>query len=170
MNYYEHHIGDYAAATGHLTLIEDAIYSRLIRRYYLDEKPLPVDAKKVARLAGARSEEEIAAVNSVLEEFFTLEADGWHNSRCDEEIEKSNKKRAALRDLQNREAYRQHREFILSRDGYACVYCGDMSGPFHLDHILPRSRGGSDAPTNLATACRPCNLSKGNKLLSEWIR
>jgi len=32
MNYYEHHIGDYAEATAHLTFIEDATYSRLIRK------------------------------------------------------------------------------------------------------------------------------------------
>ena len=31
MNYYEHHIGDYAEATAHLTFVEDAAYSRLIR-------------------------------------------------------------------------------------------------------------------------------------------
>ncbi len=37
MNYYEHHIGDYAEATAHLTFIEDATYSRLIRKYYATE-------------------------------------------------------------------------------------------------------------------------------------
>lgn len=86
MIYYEHHIGDYAAATAHLSLIEDAVYSRLIRRYYLQEGPLPVDAAQVARLAGARSPDERAAVEVVLAEFFVLEADGWHQKRCDEDI------------------------------------------------------------------------------------
>jgi uncharacterized protein YdaU (DUF1376 family) len=38
MNYYEHHIGDYAEATSHLTFVEDAAYSRLIRKYYSTEK------------------------------------------------------------------------------------------------------------------------------------
>lgn len=86
MIYYEHHIGDYAAATAHLSLIEDAVYSRLIRRYYLQEGPLPVDVAQVARLAGARSPDERAAVEAVLSEFFVLEADGWHQKRCDEDI------------------------------------------------------------------------------------
>ena len=71
MNYYEHHIGDYAEATAHLTFIEDATYSRLIRKYYATEKPLPIDVKLVQRLINARSKEEKNAVVSVLNEFFT---------------------------------------------------------------------------------------------------
>lgn len=86
MNYYEHHIGDYAQATAHLSFVEDAAYSRLIRKYYAEEKPLPADMKAVQRLVGARTREEKSAVETILHEFFILEADGWHNSRCDNEI------------------------------------------------------------------------------------
>jgi len=86
MNYYEHHIGDYAEATAHLTFIEDATYSRLIRKYYATEKPLPIDVKLVQRLINARSKEEKNAVVSVLNEFFTLTDDGWRQERCDHEI------------------------------------------------------------------------------------
>jgi len=86
MNYFEHHIGDYAEATAHLTFVEDAAYSRMIRKYYATEKPLPVDVKAVQRLVGARSKEERDAVATVLNEFFELAADGWHNHRCDTEI------------------------------------------------------------------------------------
>lgn len=86
MNYYEHHIGDYAEATAHLSFVEDAAYSRLIRKYYAIEKALPSDVKAVQRLIGARAKEEREAVAVVLEEFFNLEEDGWHNRRCDKEI------------------------------------------------------------------------------------
>ena len=86
MNYYEHHIGDYAEATAHLTFIEDATYSRLIRKYYATEKPLPIDVKLVQRLINARSKEEKNAVVSVLNEFFTLTDAGWRQERCDHEI------------------------------------------------------------------------------------
>lgn len=86
MNYYEHHIGDYAEATAHLTFIEDATYSRLIRKYYATEKPLPIDLKLVQRLINARSKEEKNAVVSILNEFFTLTDDGWRQERCDHEI------------------------------------------------------------------------------------
>lgn len=95
MNYYEHHLGDYAAATGHLSLIEDAVYTRMIRRYYVQEAPLPADVGQVARLVGAREPEAVAAVEAVLAEFFTLSPDGWHNKRCDEEIAKFREKIAA---------------------------------------------------------------------------
>ena len=73
MNYFNLHIGDYVAATAHLSLLEDAIYGRLLRRYYMQESALPEEVAKVARLAGARSPEEVEAVQVVLEEFFTLE-------------------------------------------------------------------------------------------------
>jgi uncharacterized protein YdaU (DUF1376 family) len=86
MNYFEHHIGDYAEATAHLTFVEDAAYSRMIRKYYATEKPLPADVKAVQRLVAARTKEEREAVATVLEEFFVLAEDGWHNARCDAEI------------------------------------------------------------------------------------
>lgn len=101
MNYYLHHIGDYAQATAHLTFVEDAAYSRLIRKYYAEERPLPADIQAVQRLIGARSREEKSAVEAVLKEFFFLDADGWHNKRADSEInqyhEKSSKAAASAR-------------------------------------------------------------------------
>lgn len=59
------------------------------------------------------------------------------------------------------------RSIVWERDGHTCVYCGAtqaLSG----DHIIPLSQGGSNAPANLATACRPCNLSKASSTLEEW--
>lgn len=88
MNYYEHHIGDFAEATAHLTFVEDAAYSRMIRKYYATEKPMPADVKAVQRLVGARSKEEREAVESVLHEFFVLEEDGWHQKRCDADLQR----------------------------------------------------------------------------------
>lgn len=58
---------------------------------------------------------------------------------------------------------------ILKRDGFRCVYCGatpDVS-QLHVDHYTPRSRGGTDHPSNLRTACAPCNLSK-SATLPTW--
>ena len=86
MNYYEHHLGDYAEATAHLSFVEDAAYSRMIRKYYATEKPLPSEKNSVQRLIGARTKDEKEAVSAVLDEFFVLRDDGWHNTRCDEEI------------------------------------------------------------------------------------
>lgn len=88
MNYYEHHIGDFDSATAHLTMLEDAAYRRLISLYYRTERPIPADVKHACRLVRAHSKQERDAVAVVLDEFFDLRDDGWHNLRCDAEISK----------------------------------------------------------------------------------
>ena len=86
MNYYKFNIGDYAAATRHLTMLEHGAYRLLLDLYYTTEQPIPADMKAAARKAGARSKDEAQAVETVLHEFFELSPDGWVHSRCDAEI------------------------------------------------------------------------------------
>lgn len=57
---------------------------------------------------------------------------------------------------------------VYQRDGEICRYCSKTTRPFTIDHILPRSKGGSNELDNLTISCVSCNLSKGDKLLSEW--
>ena len=59
------------------------------------------------------------------------------------------------------------RRALFARDGWRCVYCGTSSGRLTLDHVVPRSRGGDSAWENVVTACSPCNLRKGDRLLDE---
>ncbi len=87
MNYYEHHIKDYAAATGHLSWEEDLAYTRLLRWYYRKEAPIPSDIKEVCRLVCATTKIQRQAVETVLREFFELRTDGWHKDTCDDVIE-----------------------------------------------------------------------------------
>jgi 5-methylcytosine-specific restriction endonuclease McrA len=56
------------------------------------------------------------------------------------------------------------RERVLRRDGFRCVYCGEMLPPesLTLDHVQPRMRGGDHSEGNLVAACRPCNADKGS--------
>lgn len=51
-----------------------------------------------------------------------------------------------------------------------CWWCQDelVEGNTHIDHRIPISRGGSNAPENLCLSCKHCNLSKGSKLPHEW--
>ena len=86
MNHYPHHIGDFNSATRHLTFVERALYRELLDLYYDTERPLNADVKKLARRVLANTEELQEALRQVLEEFFTLHDDGWHNARCDKEI------------------------------------------------------------------------------------
>lgn len=89
MRHFAHHIGDYAAATAHLSMVEDAAYHRLLRLCYQNEEPLPNDEKEIFRRVRARNPREKAGTLRVLHEFFTLESDGcWHQARADEEISK----------------------------------------------------------------------------------
>lgn len=84
MNYFEDHIGDYAAATAHLTWDEDMAYTRLIRAYYHAERPIPKG--QAHRLARATTPAQRRAVDAVIAEFFVLQEDGYHQKRCDEEV------------------------------------------------------------------------------------
>lgn len=97
MNYYEQHIGDYAKDAGHLTMVEDGAYRRLLDAYYTREKALPASVKDCCKLARAASKVERDAVSYVLREFFELQADGYHQKRCDEEIARFNDKRTKAR-------------------------------------------------------------------------
>jgi hypothetical protein len=56
---------------------------------------------------------------------------------------------------------------VEARAGGRCEYCrmnqALQGATFHLEHILPRSRGGASDPTNLAWACPACNLRKSDR-------
>ena len=84
MNYYEHHLGDWAASTAHLSWDEDMAYSRLLRAYYQAEQPIREGQQY--RLARASTPAQRKAVDAVLAEFFTLTEDCWHQKRAEEEI------------------------------------------------------------------------------------
>ena len=60
------------------------------------------------------------------------------------------------------------RKNILRRDNYRCQYCGCRAvGELTIDHIVPRSRAGTDSWENLVAACVKCNNKKGNRTLEE---
>ena len=52
--------------------------------------------------------------------------------------------------------------------GRNCAYCGAENIPLQLEHIIPRSRGGSNRVSNLTLACEPCNRAKGNRTAAEF--
>ena len=95
MNYWERHIGDYARDAGHLTMLEHGAYTVLLDRYYSTEQPIPED--QAHRVCRARSKEERAAVDAVLNEFFTLKDGQWVNGRADRELVKAQAKIEAAR-------------------------------------------------------------------------
>ena len=63
--------------------------------------------------------------------------------------------------------------FLFARDRYRCLFCGRHQGLLRerecltRDHLVPLSRGGTNAWTNVVTACSTCNARKGNNLPEE---
>jgi hypothetical protein len=51
---------------------------------------------------------------------------------------------------------------VLRRDGFRCRYCGAtaVEAELTVDHVTPSALGGPDEPSNLVTACEPCNSGK----------
>lgn len=58
---------------------------------------------------------------------------------------------------------------VFERDGWACTYCGTPGDAksLHCDHVIPSSKGGSNDPENLTTACSLCNVRKKDRL--DWV-
>ncbi len=62
------------------------------------------------------------------------------------------------------------REYLLAKFNRTCQYCGVEDKPFEVDHIHPRSKGGSDRVSNLTLACHDCNQAKGNQDIKEFLK
>lgn len=107
MNYYEHHLGDYAKDTAHLTIIEHGAYRLLLDRYYGTEQGIPAD--QAHRIARARSKEEKQAVDAVLQEFFILTDGVWKNNRAEQEIKKFSDKKPKADEKREGDKERQRR-------------------------------------------------------------
>lgn len=60
------------------------------------------------------------------------------------------------------------KEYLLHRYAHKCVYCKKDGRVLEIEHIIPKSRGGSNRVSNLVIACRQCNRRKGNKTAAEF--
>ena len=60
-------------------------------------------------------------------------------------------------------------EYLLAKWSRTCAYCDARNVVLEKDHILARSKGGSNRVSNMALACRPCNLAKGNQDVREFL-
>ncbi len=83
MHYYQFSIGDYRAATAHLTNEEDLAYRRLLDMYYDTEQKIPLDTQWVSR----RLRVDAHVVCDVLKDMFVQHEDGWYHARCADVIE-----------------------------------------------------------------------------------
>lgn len=119
---------------------------------------LPDDDDRLARIARV-SKRRWRAIRPQLAQFFIIRNGKWHLDRP--WISVDGVGRLAIPLAIQRD--------ILAREGQRCAYCGADDGPFHFEHIYPVAKGGTNDAANLVLACAPCNLSKGDKTLAEWI-
>ena len=61
------------------------------------------------------------------------------------------------------------REYLLAKWNRQCAYCSVENVPFEIEHIQPKSKGGSDRVSNLTIACHDCNQSKGNQDVRDFL-
>jgi len=62
------------------------------------------------------------------------------------------------------------KEYLLEKWGRKCVYCEKQDVPLEVEHIIPKSKGGSNRISNLTLACVKCNQKKSNKPIEEFLK
>jgi hypothetical protein len=149
------YIGDYFGDTLRLSHQEHAAFGALLLHVWLNG---PVNRWKFAATTGLHAREWRKIRNAVLPLYKIAVA---NIEQWKEAIHAYDGKR-----LPPAEWYIV-KTIVRARDDNTCAYCGSTRKP-HVDHIVPVSRGGSNAFENLATSCGQCNQSKGPKLLAEW--
>lgn len=61
------------------------------------------------------------------------------------------------------------REYLLEKWGRECAYCGTKEVPLEVEHIVPKSKGGSNRVSNLTLSCNECNQDKGNQPIEVFF-
>jgi len=62
------------------------------------------------------------------------------------------------------------REYLLEKWGRECAYCGAKNVPLEVEHIHPKSKGGSNSITNLTLSCHKCNTAKGTQDVKDYLK
>jgi 5-methylcytosine-specific restriction endonuclease McrA len=62
------------------------------------------------------------------------------------------------------------REYLLNKWDRKCAYCSIENVPLQVEHIQPKTKGGSDRISNLCLACEKCNLKKGTQSIENFLR
>lgn len=74
-----------------------------------------------------------------------------------------------LQCLTRSSARKRFRKDIFAAWNHTCAYCGKQD-PQTLDHVVPKSKGGTTTRANLIPSCGCCNLKKSNIEWCEWYR
>lgn len=178
MHSFQWHIGDYLAATSHLSKLEDLAYRRLLEIYYLNEKPIETDPVSAARRIRFSGDDEVAAVASVLLEFFVEHDDGWHQKRVLAEIERYRERAASARNNGKKGGRPKSKASGLSHRNRMGTQSVSAQKPSSLDNLVTNNLVTNTPPTPLQGDDVPPEFSawwsrypnKGNKpaALRAW--
>ena len=61
------------------------------------------------------------------------------------------------------------REYLLEKWNRTCAYCGTKDVPLEVEHIVPKSRAGTNRVSNLCIACVSCNQAKSNQDIKDFL-
>ena len=62
------------------------------------------------------------------------------------------------------------REYMLEKWHRKCAYCGATDTQLEIEHIIAKSKGGSNRVSNLTLSCTKCNQKKGNKSIEQFLK
>ena len=62
------------------------------------------------------------------------------------------------------------KEYLLEKYDRTCAYCDKTDVRLQIEHIVPRSKGGTDRVSNLTLACERCNQRKGNRPVEDFLK
>ena len=83
--------------------------------------------------------------------------------RCDKHLRKAWNDRGSATERGYGWSWKKLRDAIMVRDKHLCQNCyrqGLVARARHVDHIIPKSQGGTDEPENLEAICIPCHTEK----------
>jgi len=141
VKYYSHNVGDWLPATVDLSMCQEGAYRRLMDWYYSNEQPLPLLYADCCRIARASGRGERDAVRLILDRYFTLAEDGWHNVAIDRQIQSYSKNEPARTKKRDEAAARQRRSRERRAASWAALVARGINPPWKatqsvLDELL----------------------------------
>ncbi len=103
--------------------------------------------------------QKLATISSMAQELVRFDTQKMQNP----EISRSEYQQGTL-------AGYECREYLLEKWGRKCTYCGKENAPLQIEHIHPKSKGGSNRVSNLCLACEKCNQRKSNRDIKDFLQ
>jgi uncharacterized protein YdaU (DUF1376 family) len=158
----------FAMDTSGMTAEQSGAYMFLLIDCWI-KGSLPNDEVRLAKIIGVTRTYFVRRIWPDIQFLFVLSGDTLTSERIDAARRRTPDGSAAAR-RDPVPGWPALRLSVFQRDSFTCQYCGEVDVELECDHVHPLSRGGSSHLDNLATACRPCNRSKSDLLLSEWVQ